>query len=170
MRPTSPFDAISSVLTSLAQRLGVEAKVLEHRLRRRWPAIVGAHLAAHTRPDQIRYRKLYLIVENSVWLHQLSFLKTTLVEKVNADAGSTVVSEVVLRVGEIPSEQAEESTAGRPEPTSPSADAVAQAAALAAEIRDPELRSLLTSARAAALSSSAPPPRTASGSEPSEVP
>lgn len=159
MRPSSPFNAISSVLSGLAQRFGMETRLLEQRLHRRWPTIVSEHIAAHTRPDQIRYRKLVVIVENSVWLHQLSFMKGTLVEKINADAGTAIISDVVLRVGEISCEPPVPNDMVVAEEPGPSPEAVAQAAALVAGISDPELRSLLTSARAAALSVPNPPLR-----------
>ncbi|HJS67350.1 MAG TPA: DciA family protein, partial [Nitrospiraceae bacterium] len=53
--------------------------------------------------DQIRYKKLYLQVHNSVWMHQLTFLKPTLLHKLNEVAGGELITEIVLRVGEIPS-------------------------------------------------------------------
>jgi len=76
------FDSVGSVLKSLVHRYGMESKLLEYHLRRRWPEIAGEQIAAHTSPDGIRFRKLYLIVENSVWLHQLTFLKPTLLESI----------------------------------------------------------------------------------------
>ena len=75
------FFSVSSVLTKLAKRLGLEAKLLEAQLRRHWPEIAGEQIAAHTRPDQIRFKKLHLIVANSVWLQQLTFLKPTLLRR-----------------------------------------------------------------------------------------
>ena len=59
-------------------------------------------MASNTWPDQIRYKKLYLLVHNSVWLHQLTFLKPTLIQKLNGAAGGELITEIVLRVGEIP--------------------------------------------------------------------
>ena len=101
MRPASFFAPVASILKAVAHRHGIETPLFEHRLRRRWSEIVGDQLAAHTRPDLIRFKKLYLIVENSVWLQQLTFLKPTLIEKINAAAGGPVVSDIVLRVGEL---------------------------------------------------------------------
>src|SRR5688572_23499298 len=101
MRPSSFFAPVASILKAVAHRHGIETPLFEHRLRRRWSEIVGDQLAAHTRPDLIRFKKLYLIVENSVWLQQLTFLKPTLIEKINAAAGGPVVSDIVLRVGDL---------------------------------------------------------------------
>lgn len=103
MRGISSVDALSSILEGVARRLGIESKLLESRLRRDWVSIVGEPMASNTWPDQIRYKKLYLLVHNSVWLHQLMFLKPTLLYKLNAVAGGELITEIVLRVGEIPS-------------------------------------------------------------------
>lgn len=102
MRGPGSIDSLSSVLEGLARRLGLESKLLESRLRRDWVTIVGEPIASNTWPDQIRYKKLYLLVHNSVWLHQLTFLKPTLLQKLNTVTGGELVTEIVLRVGEIP--------------------------------------------------------------------
>jgi hypothetical protein len=78
MRRLGSIDSVSIVLAGLARRLGLESKLLESRLRRNWVSIVGEPIASNTWPDQIRYKKLYLLVHNSVWLHQLTFSNTLL--------------------------------------------------------------------------------------------
>ena len=103
MRGPSSIDSLSIVLEGLARRLGLESKLLESRLRRDWSSIVGEPIASNTWPDQIRYKKLYLLVHNSVWLHQLTFLKPTLLHKLITVAGGELITDIVLRVGEIPS-------------------------------------------------------------------
>ncbi|MBI4400231.1 MAG: DUF721 domain-containing protein [Nitrospirae bacterium] len=156
MRAGSFFASVSSILSGIAHRYGMETKLLEHQLRRRWPEIAGEPIAAHTRPDQIRFKKLYLIVDNSVWLQQLTFLKPTLLETINAAAGSQIVSDIVLRVGEVTGEAPEgkrQNANGKNEETEPLPEAVAQAAVHAAAVADPELRSRLTEVMATALTS-----------------
>jgi len=154
MRRGSFFAPVSSILTNLAPRFGMEAKLLEWRLRRHWSEIAGEQIASHTRPDQIRFKKLYLIVENSVWLQQLTFLKPTLLEKINREAGSQLVSDIILRVGEISSEPQEAHGQDDEDPrlTDPSPESLAQAADHAAAVKDPDLRARLIVVMAQALS------------------
>ncbi len=163
MRGQGPLDSIASILADIAHRLGLEAKMLECRLRREWPDIVGAQIAAHTRPDQIRFKKLYLSVRNSVWLQQLTFLKPVLIEKVNAVAGQPLVSEIVMRIGEIPCEEKEvQSSRFEVEPRTSNLELQAslkEAEAHAAAITDPELRARLTAVMAEALDRLTPPRR-----------
>jgi hypothetical protein len=97
----SPLTPIGSALDDLAQRFGLSVRLLEHRLQRQWPAIVGEHVAAHTRPESIRFKKLYVITDSSVWIQQLAFLKPAMLESINTAAGSPIVTDIVLRVGEV---------------------------------------------------------------------
>jgi len=87
MRGIGSIDSFSSILEGLARRLGIEAKLLESRLQRDWVFIVGEPIASNTWPAQIRYKKLYLLVHYSVWLHQLTLLKPTMLHKLNMVAG-----------------------------------------------------------------------------------
>ena len=160
MRPASFFDPVSSILTRVAHKLGLETRLLEFQLKHRWPEIAGVQIAAHTRPDQIRFKKLTLIVENSIWLQQLTFLKPTLLEKINEAAGGKIVTEITLRVGEIVQEKPDQSRKPEHEaaPAEPlPASLVAEAAAHAEAVTDPELRDYLTSVMANAMASQAPP-------------
>ena len=98
------LDSFGNILSGLSKRLGLESRLLELRLQRRWWGIVGEPMASHTWPAQIRFKKLYLIVRNSVWLQQLTFLKPALLAKLHADSGTEAVTDIVFRVGEIPGE------------------------------------------------------------------
>lgn len=61
-------------------------------------------MASHTWPTQIRFKKLYLVVRNSVWLQQLTFLKPALLTKLQAEFGTECVTDLACRVGEIPAD------------------------------------------------------------------
>ena len=130
--------------------------MLEFYLRRHWPEVAGDHIAAHTRPDQIRFKKLYLVAESSVWVQQLMFLKPTLIEKINAAGSRPIVSDIVLRVGEVgevKSIKENGKTAEElPEEPAPSPESLEQAAAHSRNVKDPELRAHLTTVMARALS------------------
>ena len=101
MPAESSFTPLASTLEGVAERFGLASMLLELRLQLRWDEIVGASVAAHTRPDAIRFKKLYLIAEHSIWVQQLTFLKPSLLEKINASAGKPAVTDIVLRVGDV---------------------------------------------------------------------
>jgi len=155
MRGVSPLDSIGTVLSGLARRLGLESKLLESRIRREWTTIVGEPIASNTWPDQIRYKKLYVRVHNTVWLHQLTFLKPTLIKKLNSVAGPDVIADIVLRVGELPEpEQVSSPTDQGPEASIPNADLLAETSAHAAPVQDPDLRDRLAHLMAHSLARS----------------
>ena len=145
MRGLGRIDSVSNVLEGLARRLGLESKLLESRLRRDWVSIVGEPLASNTWPDQIRYKKLYLLVHNSVWLHQLTFLKPALILKLNSVTGGELITDIAMRVGELPdtgrvpaSSEALHATA-----SPPSEALLAEISAHVTTIQDPLLRDRL---------------------------
>jgi hypothetical protein len=166
MRGLGSIDSVSSVLEGLARRLGLEAKLLESRLRRNWVSIVGEPIASNTWPDQIRYKKLYLLVQNSVWLHQLTFLKPTLIHKLNMVAGGELITDIVLRVGEIPLRAEASATTPFIDGDAPVSEVeLAEASSHVSAIQDPDLRLLFTSVISRNLRTPTPP-----GRGPSRVP
>ncbi|HLZ32857.1 MAG TPA: DUF721 domain-containing protein [Nitrospira sp.] len=155
MRTHGSIDSFGSILSGLAKRLGLESRLFELRLQHQWHEIVGDPIAAHTRPDQIRFKKLHVIVRNSVWLQQLTFLKPTLLAKLNAQADTELISDISFRVGEI---LARDRPAGSPAGSGMTPvvteDALTEASAHAAAVQDPELRTRLTQLMAESFSRS----------------
>lgn len=159
MRGYASLDSFGTILAGLAHRLGLESKLFEARLRRSWREPAGEAIAAHTRPDQVRFKKLYIHVQNSVWLQQLTFLKPVLLQKVNALAGQPLVTDIVLRIGEGFTEYADAApleASKAPEPA-PSPELLAETARHTASIHDPSLREQLATVIAHALSRRDPP-------------
>lgn len=138
---SGPLVSFGTILSSVAKQLGLETRLVELRIQQQWPALVGEPIASHTWPVQIRFHKLYLLVENSVWLQQLTFLKPALLAKLNAEAGSEFLTDIVLRVGEIPSQKPEHApTTPSPQKSVASEQELAEFAAHASAIQDPGIR------------------------------
>jgi hypothetical protein len=154
MRGQSRLDSFGSILAGLAHRLGLESKLFEARLRRQWPDIVGEPIATHTRPDQIRFKKLTIFVHNSVWLQQLTFLKPVLLQKVNMMAGEPLVTEIVLRIGEFALERPALPQAASPDRVQhqPTAELLTEATLHTQGIQDQTLRDHLTAVMVQTLS------------------
>ena len=152
MRPSGSLDSFGNILSGLSKRLGLQSHLFELRLQQQWRDVIGEPVASHTWPAHLRFKKLYLIVRNSVWLQQLVFLKPTLLTKLNEQAGSEVITDLAFRVGEIP----EMCAAAGPlaEHIHVTEAAQIEADAHAAAVQDPELRQRLASVMAAAFSRS----------------
>jgi hypothetical protein len=154
MRASGSLDSFSTILSGLAKRLGLQSHLFELRLQQQWREIIGQPVASHTWPAQVRFKKLHLIVRNSVWLQQLIFLKPALLAKINERTGSEVLTDIAFRVGEIPDIQAV-APGSSPASVPVSDAALTEAQAHAAAVQDPELRSRLASVMAEALTRSA---------------
>jgi hypothetical protein len=135
------LDSFGSILSGLAKRLGLESRLLELRLQRRWQELVGEPMASHTWPVQIRFKKLYLIVRNPVWLQQLTFLKPALITKLQAEFGTEFVTDLACRVGEIPADSETPSASLPTALQSPQpGESSAEVSSHTAVIQDPALR------------------------------
>jgi hypothetical protein len=158
MRAHGSLDSVALILDGLARRLGLETKLLESRLRREWTEIVGEQIAAHTRPEQIRFKKLLVHVRHSVWLQQLTFLKPALLQKINGAAGTPLVADLVLRIGEISDHPTPDAspTGALVGSVEPSAEVKAQTTLHAQAVQDLSLREHLASVMAQALARSKP--------------
>lgn len=135
------LDSFGTILSGLSKRLGLESRLVELRLQHQWSDIVGEPMASHTWPANIRFKKLYLIVRNSVWLQQLTFLKPALLTKLQADAGPELVTDIVGRVGELPSDLAVPSVDLNPDTRSVQSESSwAEVVTHTTTIQDPSLR------------------------------
>jgi len=152
MAKHGPLDSFGTILSGLAKRLGLDTHLFERRLQQEWHRIVGEPIASHTWPDHIRFKKLYLTVQNSVWMKQLTFLKKALLVKVNAQSGSLPISDMIIRVGEIPQADRSQNMCSIEHPTPAMTDeAWSEASIHAATVLDPDLRDRLTEVMAHAL-------------------
>ena len=68
----------------------------------RWPQIVGADLAAHTRPDRFTDGELLVIADSTAWATQVRLLAGTLVRRLNSELGEGTVTRVKVRGPEQP--------------------------------------------------------------------
>lgn len=63
----------------------------------RWPVIVGAEIAAHSRPESLVAGELVVVAESTAWATQLRLLSATLLDRIRAEVGPDVVRRVVVR-------------------------------------------------------------------------
>ncbi len=63
----------------------------------RWPQIVGADLAAHTRPETLTDGELTVTADSTAWATQVRLLASQLVRRLNAELGDGTVRRVRVR-------------------------------------------------------------------------
>jgi hypothetical protein len=160
MPVSGPLDSFGAILSGLAKRLGLETRLVELRIQQRWPEIVGEPMGSHTWPAQIRFKKLYLLVENSVWLQQLTFLKPSLIARINEEARMELITDIAFRVGEIPDLASGAASAAQEQDSVSSSERLSEAASHTQSIQDPSLRQRFTEVIATYPSPPQPPPAT----------
>ena len=145
------FTSFQSILQGVARSQGFDVRLWEYRLQTQWKDIVGEVLAAHTWPTRIRFRKLFIAIETTVWLHQLTYLKSMLMEKIQSQTPDLYLKDIVFRIGEIPKQEWEETEARNVTPHV-SAESLMTATEVTREITNEDLRYSLTRVISKALS------------------
>lgn len=64
-----------------------------------WEEAVGKGIALHAHPLWIRKGCLRVNVTDSIWLQELEYVKTTVIEKLNGKLGRTAVQKIEFRYG-----------------------------------------------------------------------
>ena len=117
---------------------------------------MGEVVAAHTWPTRIKFRKLHVVVDNSVWLHQLLYLKATLMENIQSQMEELELEDIIFRIGELP-EAREVTGDAHAEQVPVSAEFQKTALEYTRDVNDEELRDSLSKVIARALSSAQNP-------------
>jgi predicted nucleic acid-binding Zn ribbon protein len=63
-----------------------------------WPLAVGDTIARNAKPGAIRGDILVVYVTNSTWLHQLRFMKSEMIARLNAQLGSCLVTDMRFKI------------------------------------------------------------------------
>lgn len=66
-----------------------------------WDTAVGKAVAENARPEAFKGKLLLVNVTNSIWLHQLQFLKKEIIAKINDAMGKELVEEIKFKIGSI---------------------------------------------------------------------
>lgn len=76
-------ESLYSKLWEVFIKLNLEKKLCEYLAMDKWEEIVGEILSEHTRPAYVKDGVLYIYVDSSVWVQELSLFKNKLIEKIN---------------------------------------------------------------------------------------
>jgi predicted nucleic acid-binding Zn ribbon protein len=105
--------SLSAILQDVMAQFSLEKAFSQAQIQKHWEAAVGPAIAAHARPEEVRSGKLYVSVDSALWLQELTLMKPSLIERLNALMGEGQgVSDLVLRPG-----QTRAAGPGRPDPS-----------------------------------------------------
>jgi predicted nucleic acid-binding Zn ribbon protein len=93
---------LRAALTGLLRDQGWQGAAAVGSVFGRWAEIVGADLAAHTRPDRLDGGELVIIADSTAWATQVRLLAGTLIRRLNTELGSAAITRVKVRGPEQP--------------------------------------------------------------------
>ncbi|MGF1629873.1 MAG: DUF721 domain-containing protein [Kiloniellaceae bacterium] len=142
--------ALGGSLGTVTKRAFARRGLTGADIARQWPAIVGAELAAHCRPRQLRFPKpgeavdgrLTLRVESS-WSLQVQHLEPLVLERINGFFGYRAVARLVLQQGPLPPLRGGPSAGSKKIPEGPPEPLERELSAKLSTVADPELRAAL---------------------------
>ncbi len=150
------FESIQAVIQDVSKGSALALKLSESRLQHEWEGLVGQTIAKHSYPESIRYKKLYLVADNSIWLQQLIFLKATILEAIHSMMPDLALTDIILRIGS-PSNKHSMLERTRLESSSSPILPSPFATALTQQLNNPDLQALLSQTITKALSQTSPP-------------
>ena len=89
-------ESIGKILPAVIRNLGIEQKMEEVSLRSRWREVVGDTIAARSRPLDIRGGTLFVAVGNNVWMQEMRFHETRIIERIKHRFPGLKVAEIRL--------------------------------------------------------------------------
>ena len=93
--PVSLSKVLPDILKSI--RTGSDAQLV--KVWELWDSVVGQTIAKNTRPAAFKGKLLLVEVSSSPWMHQLQFLKSDIIEKINQAFGQEMVEEIKFKIG-----------------------------------------------------------------------
>jgi len=89
------------ILNDTIRKLGLDSKIKSHQIWYIWDKVVGHHIANVAQPEDIKGKTLFVNVRDNIWLRQLKFLESMMVNKLNITIGETVINKIYFKLGEI---------------------------------------------------------------------
>jgi len=87
---------LGEVIKELIETYSLEGKLNEVKIIHSWQKVVGDMIARHTKDLYFRNGKLFVKIDSPALKNELTYSSSTIVEKLNAEAGCKVVEEIIF--------------------------------------------------------------------------
>ncbi len=95
--------AFGAVTASIAKRRGWTPHVAEGKVLGLWEEVVGADIADHATPTEIKDHILHITAESTAWATQLRLMQSTIIAKIAKSVGHGVVKQLRINGPQAPS-------------------------------------------------------------------
>lgn len=89
---------IGDLIENIFKKYGIDKKIKEAQAISLWSDVVGKKLSEHSYPSGVKDGTLYIICDNSVWMHELYLLRGKIVNRLNEKLGTKVISKIRLKL------------------------------------------------------------------------
>ena len=151
------MDNVSNIVNSVLDEKGWRGKVLEKMAVELWSDVVGSPMNQNTIAERFQGGTLYIRARSPQWTHELHFLESRIIARLNGRLHKPVVQKIRSRVTMPPGKRREKVEPNWEDPTfpakptekpekkaAPTDDAAAKRGReLAQEITDPEMRATM---------------------------
>jgi len=134
-----------STIGEILGTLPVKERVKEYGLWKVWDKLAGEAVSRHCQPDRLKDGILFLKVDSPVWMQQLQFMKSLILEKVNGYMKDNAVKDVRFQIGKL-----SQTRKGKWKPwkeVSLPQEVVLRLNNELSSVRDPELRDIIKKVR-----------------------
>ena len=90
--------SVSDIIKGFSKDIGIKESRYLTLLRKKWALLVGDAIATHTYASYIKGQTLHLKVDSPQWVHNLSFFKRELLEKLH----EFDITDLRMSIGKIP--------------------------------------------------------------------
>jgi predicted nucleic acid-binding Zn ribbon protein len=94
-KKTKPPKLLSEFLPDLLDELKLSDKIIEQKAILLWQRAVGKEIKKHTKPYNIEEGVLVVLVDNSAWMNELTFLRTDIIKKLNELISTSSVKKAI---------------------------------------------------------------------------
>lgn len=93
---------LGKVISEAVEAKGWQKKVTEMNAVNSWnKENIGTRICSNAQAYHIENGKLYVLVSNSTWMNELSFLKPQIIKNINQAVGKSVVEDIQFKIGNI---------------------------------------------------------------------
>ncbi len=93
----SKTQPLKDILHQYIEAMKFTSKLRETSLIMNWEKVVGRSVAKATTKIFIHDGKLFVYVNSSIVRHELLMIKDSLIHRLNQDAGTNIISEIVIQ-------------------------------------------------------------------------
>lgn len=90
--------SFSSILPDIIEDLDLHDSFIIENLREKWPFYTGATISAHSQPDRIFKKFLFITVDHPAYANDLSLMKNVILNKIKNDFGNDFITNIKFDV------------------------------------------------------------------------